>query len=60
MQIQKNKKGTYDLTGVSLGKLIALHAAIDLLESQGNATAVSKDVRDLIKNNPDYAKDTKG
>lgn len=54
MVIKKNKNGTFDLQGMTAGKLIAIHAAVDLLEKQGNATTVLKDVRDIIKNNKDY------
>lgn len=65
MNIKKSKKGTYDITGVSLGKLIAIVNAIDSLGASSSptafrpATAVQQDVRDIIKNNPDYIEDTK-
>lgn len=63
MNIKKNKKGTYDLTGVSLGKLMAIVSAIDSLGTSSSpvafrpATPVQQDVRDIIKNNPDYRQD---
>ena len=60
MIIKKNKKGTFDLTEVSLGKLMAIVSAIDKLETKGNLTSVQDDVRNLIKNNPDYNKSIKG
>lgn len=59
MTIKKNKNGTYDITEVSLGKLMAVVNAIDDLQTMQNISAVQTDVRDIIKNNPDYNKDTK-
>lgn len=60
MQITKNKKGTYDLTGVTAGKLMAIVHSLDSLEAEkGRISVVSADVRDIIKNNPDFQKDIK-
>lgn len=61
MIIKKNKKGTFDITGVSLGKLMAIVNAIDRLENNDmGPTTVQCDVRGIIKNNPDYNKEAKG
>jgi hypothetical protein len=51
MVIKKNKQGTFDITGVSLGKLMAIVNAIDKV---GTPTAVQSDVRAAIFHNPDY------
>lgn len=51
MVIKKNKQGTFDITGVSLGKLMAIVNAIDKV---GVPTAVQSDVRATIFHNPDY------
>jgi hypothetical protein len=57
MNIKKNKKGTYDITDVSLGKLMAIANAITTLQGGHAITAVQADVRGAIENNPDYKKD---
>lgn len=56
MKIKQNENGTFDLTEVSLGKMMAIFNAIDLLDRVGKITAVQADVRDLIGNNPEYLK----
>lgn len=61
MTIKKNKKGTYDITGMSLGKLMAIENAINRLQDNDmGPSSVQVDVRDIIKNNPDYNKDKNG
>lgn len=58
MTIKKNKDGTYDLKGVTFGKLLAIVHSLDSLEAEkGHISPTAADVRDLIKNNPDYRKD---
>lgn len=61
MNIKRNKKGTFDLTGVSLGKLMAIVNSVERLQNNDmGPTVVQQDVRDIIKNNPDYQKALKG
>lgn len=61
MIIKKNKKGTFDLTEVSLGKLMAIVSAIEKLEKNNlSTTSVQDDVKDLISNNPQYQDALKG
>jgi hypothetical protein len=63
MQITKNKNGTYDLTGVSFGKLMAIVHSLDELEElheKNRISSVAADVRDIIKNNPEFNKEKRG
>lgn len=51
MKVTKNKNGTFDLTEVSAGKLIAIVNAInDLQKTNFSITPVQKDVRDILHN----------
>jgi uncharacterized protein (UPF0335 family) len=56
MNIKKNKKGTYDLTNVTAGKLMAIVSSITMLGNK--ASTVSQDVKNIIENNSDYKEDT--
>lgn len=59
MNIKKNTEGTYDLTNVSLGKLMAIVNAINRLHVNNSITVVQDDVRNIINNNPEYIQDCK-
>jgi hypothetical protein len=54
MKITKKKDDTFDLTGVTAGKLLAIVNAID---KQVIPTSVANDVRNIIVNNPDFKKE---
>lgn len=57
MIIKKNKNGTFDLQGITTGKLMAIVSAINDLEElheKNRISSVQADVRDLIKNSPIY------
>lgn len=61
MIIKKNKKGTFDITEVSLGKLMAIVSAIEKLEKNSlSTTSVQDDVKSIINNNSEYQKALKG
>ena len=61
MKIKKNKKGTFDITEVSLGKLMAIVSAIEKLEKNSlSTTSVQDDVKNIINNNSEYQKALKG
>lgn len=61
MIVKKNKDNTFDLKGVSAGKLMAIVNAIDRLENTDmGPTAIQKDVRDIIRNNKEYNEAIKG
>lgn len=49
MKITKNKNGTFNLTEVSEGKLLAIVHAIDKLHEKHSISAVQADVRSIIK-----------
>lgn len=58
MNIKKNKNGTFDITDVSLGKLMAIVNAVNTLQEDHAITAVQADVRSIIENNSDYKEAT--
>ncbi len=54
MKVTKKKDGTFDLTGLTAGKLLSIVNAID---KQAVPTSVANDVRNTIVNNPDFKKE---
>jgi len=55
MIVKRNKQGTFDLTGVSIGKLLAIVSAIEKIEKP---SPVQMDIKNLIRNNPDFKEST--
>jgi hypothetical protein len=57
MTIKKEKDGTFTIKGMTKGKLMAIAHGIDDLQELHENHRISPalaDVRDIIKNNPDY------
>lgn len=52
MKITKNKNGSFNLEGVSVGKLLAIVNAID--NQKNPPTSVAQDVKNLITNNREF------
>lgn len=54
MNIKKNEQGTYDISGVSLGKLMSIANSIG---SHTNPTNVARDIKNIIETHPEYKED---
>lgn len=58
MTIKKNTDGTFDLQGMTAGKLQAIVNAITSLQERKQLTTLQVEIRETIEENPDFKEAT--